>query len=110
MGDAGTGGGAGPDEDDDVNEGFTPDLASFSANVTGTETGFGTQSDGIGADSGIGSIGTTGDETDLPLTANEPKATGPVSERVSAIKKKAKRRSILGGEPSNVYRRSILGN
>ena len=44
--------------------------------------------------------------TPTGLTPNEPEPAAPAK---TAIKKREKRRSLLG-EPSNVYKRSILGS
>ena len=55
----------------------------------------------------IGNIGS--DTGSITTTPNEPKPE-PVSEKVTDLKKKAKRRSLLNVDPGNVYRRSIMGS
>ena len=131
MGDGGVGDGEGTDEGENefgdygggANEfgeysgGFTPDLASFNENVTGmtAEESVAAQeaaaSDAGGAGTGIESGSDIGNDSGT-LMVNKPKAITPVSEKVALtlMKKKAKRRSLLGGNSSNVYVRSIFGS
>ena len=126
MGDADTGGGAGPNEDEDYAPDNYSDLAfSYSApGAVGKSVAPGSAGMDFGAGGSITSSEASdwnaGDNTmadtrtgneEFALTDNEPKKEpAPVSERVSKLKKKAKRRSLLGGQPSSVYRRSILGS
>lgn len=102
------------DNKDDIDRSLT----SFNTNLTGRNPGE-KQSDGSNDPDSTPypgeinqlSINTPGGDAEpngTNLTVNEPKST-PVSDKVNEMKKKAKRRSLLG--PSNsIYRRSIFGS
>jgi hypothetical protein len=72
----------------------------------------------VGPDVGPDSEGATGGgPVDIPNNPPERKPKGfpkvktkKVEEKKDAVKRKARKRSLLGDEETTVYRRSILGN
>ena len=103
MSDAGPGEESSSPYEGDID--WEPSMAGFNENLTGEFAG----GQGMNPETDSGGIDTGAPDsegTPTGLTPNEPEPAAPAK---TAIKKREKRRSLLG-EPSNVYKRSILGS
>lgn len=102
MGDAGVGGG-------DVASGIDADVG---LGLMGLEGGTisGAPISGPGGEVSGPDFG--GGPADTPAVVSPPKPSKPekVAEKKEGVKRKARKRSLLGEEDTTVYRRSILGS